>query len=263
MNYVYVDMQLSVVIITLNEEKNIGRCLESVQQVADEIVVVDSGSVDNTKRVCQWMGARVFDHPFQSYGIQKDFAVRIASYDHILSLDADESLSNELADSIKRVKTRWDKDAYYFKRITNFCGKWVLHGEWYPDKVLRLFDRRKARWKGNIHERVCSDNPQRIGYLQGRLLHYSYYSMEHFYQKTAHYAALEAVDLLHRNIHPGMYHFYIKPAYRFFSAYVLQRGFLDGPTGYSIAKMTAIRLHLKFDKLKQMHEQRGNSQENI
>jgi hypothetical protein len=87
--------------------------------------------------------------------------------------------------------------------------------------------------------------------------------MEHFYQKTAHYAALEAVDLLHRNIHPGMYHFYIKPAYRFFSAYVLQRGFLDGPTGYSIAKMTAIRLHLKFDKLKQMHEQRGNSQENI
>lgn len=256
-------MQLSVVIITLNEENNIRRCIESARPVADEIVVVDSGSVDNTRQICEQLGAKVFDHFFHGYGEQKSFAVRMASYDHILSLDADEVLSNELADSIKQIKTSWNRDSYAFNRITNFCGQWIMHGEWYPDKVLRLFDRRKARWKGTIHEKVFPDNPGQIGCLKGQLLHYSYHSMEHFSQKTEQYAMLEALDLFQKKVHPGAYHFYIKPAYRFFSAYILRKGFMDGSAGYTIAKMTANRLYWRFDKLKQMHEQREYSPANI
>ncbi|MGH2642737.1 MAG: glycosyltransferase family 2 protein [Chitinophagaceae bacterium] len=263
MDYVCINMLLSVVIITFNEESNISRCLESVRDVADEIVVVDSGSSDNTKVICDQFGAKFFVRAFQSYGLQKDFAVRMALYDHILSLDADEALSEELTGSIKRVKTHWNKDGYAFNRVTNFCGRWIMHGEWYPDKVLRLFDRRKVQWKGNIHEKVLPDNPKQIDSLRGVLLHYSYRSPAHFQEKTEHYATMEAAELFQKQVHPRMFHFYVKPVYRFFNAYVLRRGFMDGNVGFSIAKMTANRLHLRFDKLKRMYEQKGNPPANI
>lgn len=256
-------MKLSVVIIAFNEENNIQRCLESVQDIADEIVVADSGSVDKTKLVCSQFGAKIYNHSFQSYGLQKEFATGKASNDHILSLDADEALDKTLVGSIGRVKMQWEKDCYAFNRITNFCGKWILHGEWYPDKVLRLFDRTKAQWAGNVHEKVIAYNPHNTGFLKGELLHYSYRSMDHFRQKTERYAAMGAVELFNKNLHPGFYHFYIKPAYRFLNAFVLQRGFLDGYAGYDIARMTANRLYLKFDKLKRMHEQKSNSPANI
>lgn len=256
-------MQLSVVIITLNEEKNMQRCLASVREIADEIVVVDAGSTDNTKIICRRMGAKVYEHTFRSYGLQKRFATETAVYDHVLSLDADEELSEELSDSIRTVKSNWEKESYTCDRITNFCGRWIVHGEWYPDKIIRLFDKRKAKWEGDIHEKIIPDNPGRVGHLRGKLLHYSYHSVNHFRSKSERYAEMGARELYSRGMHPGFYHFYVKPAYRFLNAFILRWGFMDGYAGYNIARLTAGRLYLKYEKLRQMHEQEGNPSTDI
>lgn len=249
-------MQLSVIIITFNEENNIQRCLNSVRGIADEVVVVDSGSQDHTKTVCRQMGAKVHVHPFRSYGLQKEFATRLTAFDYILSLDADEELSEELYDSINKVKLHWEKDCYSCQRVTNFCGKWILHGEWFPDKVIRLFDKRKVKWEGHIHEKIVPDDRHNMGNLRGRLLHYSYDSLAHFRIKSEKYAEMGARELYHQGVCPGFYHFYIKPAYRFLSAYLLRKGFMDGNAGYLIARLTANRVYMKYEKLKQMHEQK-------
>lgn len=256
-------MRLSVVVITLNEERNIGRCLDSVQRVADEIVIVDSGSTDDTMLICKKYGVRFIHHRFQNYGLQKNFAAREASNDFILSLDADEALSDRLCESIRQVKLNRESDCYSFNRVTNFCGRWILHGEWYPDKSIRLFDRQKALWYGSIHEKLIPDNPRKVVSLEGELLHFSCCSMRVFLHKTEQYAFLEARDLFYKNVYPCSYHLYIKPVWRFFSAFVLRKGFLDGYAGYQIAKATANRVYLRFDELKNMHEQERPSQEDI
>ena len=145
---------ISVVIITFNEEKNIGRCLESVKNIADEIVVLDSFSTDKTEEICLQHGASFFQHPFDGHIEQKNRAITYATYPHILSLDADEVLSPELEQSIKAVKENWQADGYYFNRLTNYCGKWIRHCGWYPDRKLRLWDSRKGKWGGvNPHDK--------------------------------------------------------------------------------------------------------------
>jgi glycosyltransferase involved in cell wall biosynthesis len=248
-------VSLSVVIITFNEECNIGRCLASVAAVADEIVVLDAGSSDATRRICAACGARVYQQPFRGYGEQKNDAVAKASYDHILSLDADEALTPELAQSVLAAKGRWEGDGFSFNRITSFCGRWVRHGEWYPDRVVRLFDRRQARWSGTLHEKLQFGSPARVTWLRGLLLHYSYRSVSHYLRKTQLYSGMGATQLLEQGLRPGPYHFYFKPFYRFFRGYVIRRGFLDGRTGYVIARLTAHRLFLQFVKVKRLQQQ--------
>jgi glycosyltransferase involved in cell wall biosynthesis len=248
-------ISLSVVIITFNEEGNIGRCLASVASVADEIVVLDAGSSDATRSISRAYGARVYQQRFRGYGEQKNAAVAMAAYDHILSLDADEALTAELARSVRTAKERWAGDAFSFNRMSCFCGKWVRHGEWYPDRVVRLFDRRKARWSGGLHERLQFESRPRITFLKGRLLHYSYRSVFHYLRKTQLYSGMAAAPLAEKGLRPGPYHFYFKPLYRFFRCYVLKRGFLDGRTGYVIARLTAGRLFLQFVKVKRLQQQ--------
>ncbi|MBS1689005.1 MAG: glycosyltransferase family 2 protein, partial [Bacteroidetes bacterium] len=138
-------VKISVVIITLNEEKNLSRCLTSVAGIADEVVVVDSFSTDNTAAIAEKYGARVVNQAFLGYGAQKNFANDQAANDWILSLDADEALSPELQQSILSVKAKPEYDAYSLSRLTNYCGKWVKHCGWYPDKKLRLFDKTKGK----------------------------------------------------------------------------------------------------------------------
>ena len=148
-------LKLSVVIITLNEEKNIERCLQSVKDIADEIIVVDSYSDDRTEEICSEFGVKFIQQKFKGYVDQKNDGNALASHDYILSLDADEALSEELAASISQVKENWQFDAYAMNRLTSYCGKWIRHSGWYPDRKSRLFDRRKARWTGHlVHERV-------------------------------------------------------------------------------------------------------------
>ena len=144
---------ISVVIITLNEEKNIGRCIVSVLDIADEIVVLDSLSTDKTKEICLNYPVKFFEQPFLGYIEQKNKALEFSTYPHVLSLDADEEISAELKKSIQKVKENGVGDGYYFNRLTNYCGKWIKHTDWYPDQKLRLFDKRKGQWSGtNPHD---------------------------------------------------------------------------------------------------------------
>lgn len=247
-------VKISAVIITLNEERNIERCLRSVMQVADEIVVLDSGSSDRTREICEAWPVCYHERPFVRYDMQKNAAARKASYDHILSLDADEALSEELQKAIAHVKDHWQHDGYACNRLTAFCGKWIRHGEWYPDRIVRLFDRRKASWNGRLHERLQFSGNGTMGFLKGDLLHYSYDSVSHFLQKTDRYTEMAAAELYEKGVHPTPYHLYIKPAYRFLYAFIMRRGFLDGFAGYCIARLTAQRLFLKFIKLRILQE---------
>src|SRR3990172_2864038 len=176
-------VQLSVVIITFNEEKNIGRCLDSVKTIADEIVVLDSFSTDKTEELCKAKGARFFQHKFDGHIEQKNRAITFAKFPYILSLDADEALSEELKKSILEIKNNFSADGYYMNRLTNYCGQWIYHCGWYPDKKLRLWDSRKGKWGGiNPHDKYelfTSDTAAR--FLTGNILHYSYYSVEEHY----------------------------------------------------------------------------------
>src|SRR6187551_311049 len=133
-------IQLSVVIITFNEERNIARCLDSVREIADDVVVVDSFSTDKTEAICREKGARFVQHKFEGHIEQKNYAVTQAKFPYILSLDADEAPDEKLIASIKKVKADWIADGYSMNRLTNYCGKWIHHCGWYPDVKLRLWD---------------------------------------------------------------------------------------------------------------------------
>ena len=132
-------IKLSAVIITFNEEEHLEKCLSSLQNIADEIVVVDSYSTDGTKKICKDFGVRFIEQKFLGYKEQKNFALTQAKYDYILSLDGDEALSDTLKKSILEVKNNWNKDGYYCNRLNNYCGQWIRHSDWYPDRKLRLF----------------------------------------------------------------------------------------------------------------------------
>ena len=248
-NVLHNRVSLSVVVVTCNEQRNIARCLKSVQSIADEIIVTDSGSTDDTKRICEWFGVRWDERPLIRFDDQKNWAVRRAAHDYILSLDADEALSDELVASIREIRNIWRYDCYRFRRLNNFCGKWVFHGEWSSDKAIRLFDRRKASWQGSVHERVIPREGCSVGDLRGMLLHYPYYSIAQFHRKSERYATIMAEELYLQGKRATWFHLYLKPAYRFFYAWILRCGFLDGYAGYNVARLTAHRLKLKFVKL--------------
>ncbi len=186
-------IKLSVVIITLNEERNISRCLESVKDIADELVIVDSFSTDRTKEIAESFGARFITQKFDGYINQKNFANAQAKFDHILSLDADEVLSDELKKSVKETKSSFYADGYTMNRLTNYVGKWVRHCGWYPDKKLRLFDRRKGKWEGLIiHEEFKLAEEGISGHLKGDLLHYSFNSIIEYKQQSEKFTTLGA-----------------------------------------------------------------------
>src|ERR1035437_1068519 len=148
-------INLSVVIITFNEAENIERCIRSVQPISDDIVVLDSLSTDQTKKICLDLHVRIYDQPFLGYVQQKNKALEFALFPYVLSLDADEVVSPELLKSIQKIKENPTADGYYMNRLTNYCGHWIKHTDWYPDRKLRLWDTRKGIWKGiNVHEKV-------------------------------------------------------------------------------------------------------------
>lgn len=248
--------KISAVIITLNEEACIARCLHSLIGVAEEILVIDGGSRDRTCERCEAGGARVIRRAFDGFSSQKNFGIRAAAYDKILSVDADETLSDRLRDAIVRAKACWEKDAYVVRRLNRFDGKWIRHGEWRRDRAIRLFDRDKAHWEGGLHERVRMAPGARTGRIEGYLLHDSYPTLLRFHRKTSLYGALAAARMHQQGLRPGFFHLYLKPAYRFFLAFVLRMGFLDGKTGWLIARLTAGRLYVKYAKLKALADAR-------
>ena len=178
-------IDISVVIITYNEEKNLGRCLDSVTEIADDILIVDSNSTDKTLAIATNHNARVIQNAFIGYGEQKNFASQHAKHDWILSLDADEELSQELIISIKEFKNNPKFNVYSMPRITNYCGQWIRHCGWYPDKQTRLFNRTKGGWvEKKVHEYwKANDENDPKGTLKGDLLHYSFTSISEHLKK--------------------------------------------------------------------------------
>lgn len=247
--------QISVVIIAFNEEKNIGRCLESVKDIADEIVVLDSGSTDRTKEICGSYGANVYHQDFLGHLEQKNKAITFAKYPHVLSLDSDEALDETLKKSILEVKNNWTKDGYYMNRLTNYCGHWVKHCNWYPDKKLRLWDSRKGKWGGiNPHDKYeLFDGDKNTGHLKGDILHYSYYSVEDHYKQVEYFTTIASKAFFEKGKKSNVFKLLVKPIAKFIDHYILHLGFLDGKAGYSISKISAYATYLKYKKLRDLY----------
>lgn len=250
-------MALSVVIITHNEERNIGRCIGSVRPFSDDIVVVDSGSTDRTVAIATELGARVSTHAWAGYSGQKNHANGLARHGHILSLDADEALSPELASSIRAAAAAGWKGAYSFDRLTNYCGHWVRHGGWYPDTKIRIFPRDGAHWQGDhVHETLELDPGVRVVHLDGDLLHWSYHTLADHAERIERYSGLHARKMLAEGRNAGWVKRWLSPVFKFVQGYLLQLGFLDGAAGFHIARYSAKAVRLKYVKLHELLRER-------
>lgn len=245
--------KLSVVIITLNEEKNIQRCLDAVKDFADEIVVVDSISTDKTKEICLQNKVRFIEHRFEGHIEQKNWAAAQASYDFVLSLDADEVVSEELKKSILEAKANKEFDGYYFNRMTSYCGQWIKHCGWYPDKKLRLWDRTKGSWTGiNPHDRYELQAGCTQKYLKGDLLHYTYNSISEHVTQYNKFTDIGAREAYKQGKNSNLFIAFYKSAWKFKRDYIFKLGFLDGYYGFIICRLSANATFLKYIKLREL-----------
>jgi glycosyltransferase involved in cell wall biosynthesis len=241
-------IKLSVVVITLNEERNISRCLKSVQEIADEILVVDSLSTDKTKEISQSYGARFVEQKFLGYVEQKNFALSLATHDYVLSLDADEALSAELIQEIKKIKSDFVGSGYNFNRLTLYNGHWVRHCGWYPDTKLRIITKKKGAWVGtNPHD--CLEVEGTVTHLKGDLLHYSYDSISSHVQQTNKFSTIEAQALFAKGKRASLIKLVTRPPFQFFKDYFLKLGILDGRYGFVICFINALYVLLKYGKM--------------
>ncbi|HEY5746353.1 MAG TPA: glycosyltransferase [Chryseolinea sp.] len=243
-------VNISAVIITFNEEKRIGRCIDSVRKVADEVVVVDSFSKDRTREICLAKGVTFIEHPFTGFTAQKKFSVTQAAHHYILALDADEYLSPELEQSILHAKSNWTADAYDFNRLNSYAGKWIKSSGWYPDRKIRLWDRRKGNWAGGkVHETVVMQEGAKTATLKGDLLHEAYQNASQLIRKMQlQYADLYAEEHAFRKTVTPFKIFY-KTIAAFFKSYVLNGGMFDGYEGLLISGSNANGAFYKYAKL--------------
>ncbi len=221
--------RVSAVVITLNAANQIADCLRSLE-FADEIVVVDSGSTDRTVEIADAHGARVVHQAWLGYGPQKRYSVEQAANDWVLCVDADERVSGELRDSIEKTLSGPALRAYEMARCNRFMGRWLRHGEGYPDWILRLFDRRSAQWSADpVHEKVIATT--QVGRLDGDLLHESAETLHSYLEKQNRYTSLQAELLARKGIRPSLLKLVFSPFARFLKFYFLRLGFLDGVPG--------------------------------
>ncbi len=247
--------QLSVVIITFNEEKNIGRCIDSVQKVADEIVVVDSFSTDNTVSIAKSKGAVIYQEEFHGYIEQKDRALSYCKNDFVLSLDADECIDLILEGEIIKVKNKFMAEGYSMNRSTWYCGRFIRHGSWYPDVKTRLFNRSIAHWGGiNPHDKLVFDRPVKLSHLKGDILHYSYNSLEEHIRQNNKFSTISAEAYFKQGKRSTWFRMIIHPFWAFIHSYFIRLGFLDGFLGFVIAKNVAHLTFMKYYKLYAMYK---------
>jgi len=248
-------IKLSVVIITYNEEKNLERCLLSVKEVADEIVVLDSFSTDKTQLICEKHNVKFFQNKFDGHIQQKNRAITYASNPYVLALDADEALDETLAAAILEIKKNFNKEGYYMNRLTNYCGHWVRHCGWYPDKKLRLWNSAKGEWQGtNPHDKYeLFGGDENAGYLKGNILHYSYYSVEDHYKQVEYFTDIASKAYFANGSKAPLYKLFVNPVAKFIDHYFLHLGFLDGKAGFAISKISAYATYLKYKKLRKLY----------
>ncbi|MGE5692446.1 MAG: glycosyltransferase family 2 protein [Candidatus Zixiibacteriota bacterium] len=240
--------KISAVILTKNEERNLPRCLESVRWT-DEILILDSGSTDGTVEVAKKFNAKVHQLPWEGFGKQKQKGVDLASGDWVLSIDADEVVTLELkAEITARLAADNGTVGYFFKRKAFFLDRFVTHGGWYPDWVLRLFKKEKGRFTpAAVHESVVLDGPS--ARLEANLLHYTDPDFSHYLAKLNRYTALSAKELFERGERGSLFKILANPAAKFFSQYFLKAGFLDGRAGFILAGASAFHVFSKYVKL--------------
>ncbi len=246
--------KISAVIITLNEERNIRRCLKSLVPVVDEIVVVDSFSEDATKEICSEFQVSFYSHSWEGYVATKNHANSLASNDLILSIDADEALSERLAESIIKIKsTSVEGKVYSMNRLMNYCGQWIRHCGWYPDTKVRIFDRRTARWSGNkVHETIEFPKDFQVMHLEGDLLHYSFYTPEEHRRQIEKFAMLSAEEMLENGKQPNKASACLHTGWKFLRDYLFKGGFLEGGKGWTICKTNAYGVWYKYLKAREL-----------
>lgn len=240
--------RLSVCLVAQNEQQNLPRCLRSVRDLADEIILVDGGSTDSTQEIAREFGAKVFTRPFTNHADQKNYAASLASQDWIFLLDADEELSDQLKESVGQWKTQLPQFAVYeMARLTWYLGAWIRHSRWYPDWQRRIYRRDKASFSGAIHSALRYDRP--IGRLHGNLLHYTIRTFPEHEAKLEKYTttiAQEMFDQGKRNWRAAMW---FAAPWSWVHHFFLGAGFLDGYRGALIAQMAARGVRLKYRKL--------------
>jgi glycosyltransferase involved in cell wall biosynthesis len=249
---------ISAVIITFNEEANIGQCIAAAKKVADEVIVLDSFSTDKTLEIARSNGAVVYQEKFRGYIGQKNFAMQLASHNYILSLDADETLDDQLIASISEAKKTLNFRAYYMNRCTSYCGHFIKHGLWYPDKKIRLFDRRIAKWGGlNPHDKIVVQEELPVQKLKGDILHFSFNTPEDLVWQHNRLSSIAATSLYAKGKKSSWFKMLVHPVWAFFNGYILRLGFLDGTDGFTIAINTSHQVFLKYSKLYKL--QQGNN----
>ncbi len=248
-------VKISAVIITYNEEKDIARAIESVNGIADEVLVVDSFSTDKTQEICESMGAKFIQNKFEGHIQQKNFAALQAKYDYVLSLDADEALDNTLRKNILNAKNNFNADGYKFNRLTNYCGKWIKHCGWYPDTKLRLWDRRKGEWGGdNPHDKYIMNEGSIIKHLKGNILHYSYHTIHQHIAQANKFSNIGALSSFNKGRKMSLVKIVVFPFWKFLNIYLFRGGFLDGYYGFIICMISTHESFLKYVKLRELNK---------
>lgn len=247
---------ISVLIITLNEERNIERALKSVEKFANEIIVLDSFSSDKTKEIClRFENVQFIERKWEGYAATKNHLHSLASFSYIFSLDADEAPDEELAQLIKIEKEKGLGGIYEMNRLTNYCGKWIKHSGWYPDIKTRLFPSHAGKWEGEfVHEELFFETKFPSKLLGGHLLHYSYYNFKEHRERADRYSKLTAQKFHIKGKSANALRPFLSGITRFFSMYVLKRGFLDGYMGFKIAFISAQSNVLKYNELRRLNQ---------
>lgn len=246
-------MKISVTIITLNEERNIERCILSVQDVADEIIVLDSFSTDQTKVICNKYKVRFEERKWEGYSNAKNYLNSLAQFDYILSLDADEALDDELKEEILKLKSLNEPEIYSVNRLTNYCGKWIKHSGWFPDIKVRLFPKQGSYWSGEfVHEELVFPANIPVKQLNGHLEHYSYYSFKDHRERADRYSTLTAMKMYKQGKKASMLKPFLSGIMRFIKMFFIQKGFLDGRMGFKIAQISCQSNVFKYKELRRL-----------
>ena len=247
---------ISAVIITKNEEQNIGRCIDALLPIVDEVIVVDSHSTDKTAEICQTKGIRFFQIDWRGYGATKNFGNQQAKYTYILSVDADEAPDEELQKTILNLKREGLNGIYEVNRFTNYCGKWIKHSGWYPDWKLRLFPNAYYEWDDQVvHEALIAQKTFSSKKLQGHLLHYSYNDENDHRQRADKYSALTAQKLAQQGKKASLFKPYLSAVGRFITMFFIKLGFLDGKMGFNIAWISAQSNIFKYKELRRLNRE--------